>query len=89
MSARFCVLTAPKRARGKLLTGTITASYRGVQKSRTFTAKIKCADNRSNRFPSYSSAPCQRRSRPPTSIGCIGVASPTSWAGAHTPQERR
>ena len=37
----------------------------------------------------YNSAPCQRRSRPPTSIGRIDSASPTSCAGVHTPHDRR
>ena len=41
VSALFCVMTAPRKARGKLLTGTISATYQGVTTTRGFSAKIK------------------------------------------------
>ena len=41
VSALGCLLTAPRKDRGKLLTGTINASYNGVHVTRSFSAKIK------------------------------------------------
>jgi len=41
VSALSCMMTAPTKARGKLLAGSINASYQGVHVTRSFTAKIK------------------------------------------------
>lgn len=41
VSALSCLLTAPRKDSGKLLTGTINASYNGVHLTRSFSAMIK------------------------------------------------